>query len=241
MLHFVVSAVLAVSMAVAAGGAAAQHALHDGDIEMAVVDGKIVLEGAEHAESGTGRLIFESDWPNTSVLAGPRFAVDEPGFDSPSGTFAPDTELYFGAWGTLAFWDGDSWESVVPHNEVVNVVKFFDTQTVSTSGITASPGFSGLLGAAGPDGVIHEHLAFVLQNQPLGGSIATGAYRIGLELTSPTLESSGQFYIVFNRGLSAEAFEESVHAMAVPEPETWATLAAGLGLLALVGVRQRRG
>lgn len=220
-----------------AAGVQAQH-IHDGDIEIGAADGKIVLLGAAHAEFGTGRAIYEGEWPNSSLISLKRYAVDEPGFDSEPGTFVAGTEFSLSGWGSLAFWDGDSWENAIPGNATVTVGKFFDTFVFSGSGVVPIEGF--FLGEAGANGEVHEHVNFILQAFPANTEPTAGAYRIGLQISSPTLQASDGFYLVMNRGLSAEAFEESIHAMAVPEPETYALMLAGLGLIGWVA-RRRHG
>lgn len=221
-------AVAAFALASWAAGAQAQH-VHEGDIEIGAADGKIVLLGAAHQEAGTGRAILEGEWPDSSLISLRRYAVDEPGFDSMVGAFVADTEFNLSGWGSLSFWDGDSWESTIPGNATVTVAKFFDTFVFSGSGVTPAEGF--FLGVAGPSGELHEHVNFILQAFPANTEPTHGAYRIGLQLSSPTLDASDPFYLVLNRGMAPEAFEESIHAMAVPEPESYALMLAGLGLL----------
>lgn len=226
----------AAALALVAASAAAQEHLHEGDIELSVVNGKIVTSGGHHTEYGTGYGIFEGDLD--TLLGGPRWRTTDPGFDSEAGTFAPSDMLYFAPVGSLGFWDGDSWES--PGSAVLIVRDSIDgTATYSGTGFTTSDGFDGFISDGGATGSIHQHITFTLQASPLTPGPAVGAYRIALQLTSPSYTSSDPFWIVFNRGLGEEAFEESAHVMSVPEPETYALMALGLGFVAFVARRRR--
>lgn len=226
----------AAALALAALSAGAQEHLHEGDIEVGIVGGQLVTEGALHTEYGTGYGIFEGDLD--TLLAGPRWRTTDPGFDSEPGTFAAADMLYFAPVGTLSFWDGDSWES--PGAAVLVVRDSLDgTVTYSGTGTATSDDFEGFISDGGATGQIHTHLTFTVQNSPLGSQPAVGAYRIAMQLTSPSYASSDPFWLVFNRGLGAEAFEESVHVMSVPEPETYALMALGLGFVTLVARRRR--
>jgi hypothetical protein len=92
-------------------------------------------------------------------------------------------------------------------------------------------------------GDIHEHLDFTIYNSSnvKGGSV--GAYWITLSLfesaansTTP-LASSEAFSIIFNRGLSHEAYESAVSAVPVPAA-FWMFGSAFLGWLSVVRGRK---
>jgi len=231
-------AVLGAMLLCQTGGLRAQEHLHEGDIELEIDAGKLHLHGAAETAYGTGYAIFEGNF--TTLLAGPRWRTTDPGFDSAANTFQPTDEVFFGAWSNLAFWDGDSWEATAPLNERIVIRDSLDeTLTITASGFIASQDFTGFISDGGPTGSIHQHLTFTLQTDPLVNP-SVGAYRIGLVVTSPQYEASDPFFLVFNRGLSSEAFEESVHALAVPEPGTYAMMGLGLGMIGLLA-RRRRG
>lgn len=229
----------AAALVLVSGGAAAQH-LHEGDIEMSIAGGKLTVAGNHESEYGTGRQIFEGSLE--TLLSGPRYRTTDPGFDSEPGTFAPADILYFRGWGSLAFWDGDSWESSVPNGETIVIRDSLDEElVVGTAGLSPSPDFTGAISDGGPTGQIHQHLAFTLQRAVSGlPAPAVGAYRVGLQLFAEGYTDSDEFYLVLNRGLDDEAFEASVMAMAVPEPETYALMAAGLALVTVVARRSKR-
>ncbi len=220
-----------------AGALRAEEHLHEGDIELEIEAGKLHVHGAAETAFGTGYAIFEGSF--TTLLGGPRWRTTDPGFDSMAGTFQPTDMVYFSAWGSLAFWDGDSWESSAPKGEVIVVRDSMDeTVTISTSGTVATPAFTGFIADGGPTGSIHQHLTFFLQTAAPLSQPTIGAYRIGLQIDSPQYESSDPFYLVLNRGLASEAFEESVHALAVPEPSTYAMMGLGLGLIGFLARRR---
>ncbi len=224
------------ALVLAAGSVSAQEHLHDGDIELSIVGGKIMAVGGHESEYGTGYGIFEGSLD--TLLSGPRWRTTDPGFDSDAGTFQATDALSFAPIGALSFWDGAAWGA--PGAAVLAVRDSLDeVVTYSGTGTSATSGFTGFIADGGPTGSIHQHVTFTLQTAPLGAQPAVGAYRIAMQLTSPSYTSSDPFWVVFNRGLGEEAFEESIHAMAVPEPETYALMGLGLGLIGFVARRRR--
>lgn len=210
----------------------AANAQHAGDVAVSTVAGKLTLGGAHFEVHGlNGYNIYEADFGD---LNGGPFATDDPGFQTQGGAFVtPNSFVSFTGIGNLQFWNGSSWGSTVS-NETVRIADALNgaTSTWSDSGFVAGP--NSFVGQAGPNGSLHEHLdMFVTPNA------SVGAYLIQLQLTSSTDAASLPFYIAFNRGLGEDAFEASVGALAaVPEPETYALLLAGLTLVGAV-VRRR--
>jgi hypothetical protein len=212
----------------------AAHAQHDhsGDIAVSTVAGKLVV-GGEHFETHglNGYNIYEADFgdfPNP-------FETDDPGFQTQGGAkVSPNSILSFAGIGKLQFWNGSAWGNTVA-NEKVQIKDAFDgaLNTWSDAGFIA--GEYSFVGQAGGNGSLHEHLDMLVTP-----NATAGAYLIQLQLISDTDAASMPFYIAFNRGLGAEAFETSIDALVaapVPEPETYALLLAGL---ALVGAATRR-
>lgn len=199
--------------------------LHEGDILMSVVNGKLKTSGG-HTDT-----IFEGDFRD---YAGGDYKTDDPGYDSEAGTFANGTIINYMALGTLKFWNGSSWSSSgVPADVRVRLDGNFGEETFfGAAGVSGAA--SGLIGQAGAGGNIHEHLDMSVVGT---NKTAVGAYMISLKLssTSTALQSSDPYHIVLNSGLDPEAFEAAV--MAVPEPSTYAMLLLGL---AAVGYSARR-
>ena len=227
-------------LAVWGQSASAQH-LHSGDIELEVSFGALGVAGYHELEYGTGIPIFEGDL--NTLLSGPRWRATNPGFDSEIGTFQVTDIVNVRpvAAGTgLDFWNGSSWQDLMPRSETLELRDTLDeTVTFDGVGFTQSAFFEGALWPE-PDGAIHQHFTFTLADSPVGvPGPTTGAYRILLQASSSSYAPSSPFYIVFNRGLGEEQFEEAIHAMAVPEPGTYAMLGLGLGVIALVARRRK--
>lgn len=206
--------------------------LHDGDIEISVVGSRLTLSGndAWHAD---GLAVFEG---NLGDLGGGPYATDDPGYDSEVGTFSVGAIINYAALGSLGYWNGTQWQASVPGSEYARLTGNFGEDTRwSVTGATGD--LVGLVGQAGADGKIHEHLDMGVARVG-GGAPAVGAYLIKLQLTSDGYLSSQPYYIALNRGLSDEDFEAAVTALSpVPEAQSVLMLAAGLGLL---GMRLRR-
>lgn len=211
--------------------------LHDGDVILAVnPSNQIVIESASLFHGVNGYAIFEGDFGD---LAGGPFRTDDPGFDTEPGSFANGTLVNYQALGSLQFWNGSLWSSTVPGGEYVRLDGNLGEEVRwTTSGLLGDT--SGLIGQAGPTGQIHEHLDIRVARE-LGGAPAVGAYLIQLQINAQGYQSSDPFYMVFNRGLSASAFEASVDALVtpVPEPGTWALLLAGLAVVGVAAQRRR--
>lgn len=232
----------AAAMAAALGlaNAAAAQELHEGDIEISIVGGKLTLAGGHEDLSTDGYRIFEGEM-GTFLSGGgnPRYKGDEPGFDTEIGTFVTGTSVYYTGWSSLSFWNGSQWTSTVPNGEVLTVENEAEEVTTFSTG-AIDPAGASLLGTieALDDGKLHEHLDFVVDAS--GATMpAIGAYRIGMYLTSNNYAQSDNFYLVLNRGMEEEAFEGAIQAMAVPEPGTWAMMGLGLAGLGLVARRRR--
>jgi hypothetical protein len=210
----------------------AQAQLHEGDVEMSIVSGKIVVDGHSTTQFGTGFKIFEGDFGD---ISGGPFRTDDPGYDSAPGTFLPGTFITYNTVGSLWFWNGGAWGLAgaerVRLDGNLGEESFF-------SGTGTSGALTGLVGVAGNSGVIHEHLDMVISRVG-GGLPAIGSYMFQLYLTGTNLTASDTFLMVLNRGLSEQSFEQSVQALAVPEPGTWLMWLAGVGLVGAIAARRR--
>jgi hypothetical protein len=231
----------AAGVALALAGTAAAQEVHEGDIEITIVGNKLTLSGGHEDLSLDGYRIFEGELGTFLSSGGnPRYKGDEPGFDTENGTFVTGTNIYFSGWSNLAYWNGSAWTGTVPTGEAFTVENELE-ETLTFLPSAFDPTGPLLLGAidAVDNGKLHEHVDFVVD---AAGNVlpATGAYRIGLFLSSNNYAASDYFYLVMNRGLDEAAFEGAIQAMAVPEPGTWATMGLGLFLLGLAGARRRR-
>ena len=206
--------------------------LHAGDVELEIASGKLVAHGAAQTQFGTGYAIFESDFGD---FANGPYKTDDPGYDSQVGTFTSGAIINYQALGNLSFWNGTSWANSVANGEILLLDGNLGEETTWTvSGVTGAT--SGLVGQAGTDGKIHEHLDMSIK-APTATLPTVGAYFVTLQLTSTNYASSDPYLIVFNNGLGEAAFENAIQALAVPEADTYAMLLAGLGLM---GFKLRR-
>lgn len=220
------SLMLGMSMAYAADD------LHAGDIEIEVETGKVHVHGAAEIQAGTGYAIFEGDFGD--AVKGP-YGTRNPGFDSHEGTFAAGALVYYKAIGNLWYWNGATWSNTVSNGEKILLEgNLGEESTFTTGGISGDT--TGLVGEADGSGVVHEHVDYKITSS--SGLPTAGAYFITLSLTSASYSESDPFIIVFNNGLEDADFEASVAALtAIPEPESYALMLAGL---AFIGMRRRQ-
>ena len=228
---WIASAVAALGLGLTPLPAAAQH-VHEGDIEIEIEDGQLHSHGAAETQAMTGYGIFEADFGD---LGGGPFSTDDPGFDSASGTFAALDIVNYMAIGNLWQCSGSSWMAAAGAESITLEGNLGEETSWTGSGVTGN--LSGLVGQAGVDGKIHEHLDWSISSTL--GLPADGAYYVTLQLVSDAYTSSDPFIMVFNNGLAEADFENSVMALAVPEPETYAMMLAGLGLIGTVARRRR--
>ena len=148
--------------------------------------------------------------------------------------------MQYRALGALQFWNGSAWSASVPSAEYVQIEGNLGEQTQWTTGGVQGDA-TGLIGEAGSIGKVHEHLELrVLRD--VAGAPTAGAYLVQLQVLANGYTDSNPFYLVFNRGLEESAFESAVQALTspVPEPGSWALMAAGLTVIGSV-VRRRQG
>ena len=222
-------------LAIATALPLAAHAqLHEGDVTITVQAGQIAVSGADHFHNVNGLPIFEGDLGD---LAGGPYKTDDPGYDSPVGTFAVNAIVNYRALGSLSFWDGTSWTNAVPSGVALQL-DGNGGETTQWTGSGVSGDVLGLIGQAGSDGKVHEHIDLSVTG---ANRTVAGAYLIQLQLVSDGLADSSPFYMAFNRGLSAPSFHQALDAItAVPEPSQAWLLAGGQAAVGGLMARRRK-
>ena len=234
------------ALAVASISGLAVPAWAHSDMHVSVLGGVIDVAGDELLIDGlTGYRMFEGDFGD---LEGGPFKTDDPGFLADPGNFAPGVILGYRAQGTLQYWDGSSWGSVAGQERVQMADAFEEVSIFAASGTSGK--LIGLIDQVGGDGVLHAHLDYSIENSGGVGDPAMGAYAIQLSLLAldqdfNPLASYGEsqpFFLIFNRGLSAQAFENALDARitAVPVPASGPLLGAALAA-AFAAIRRRSG
>lgn len=235
--------ILAVLAVASASGLAVPAWAHS-DMHVSVAGGTIYVTGDELlVDSQTGYRIFEGDFGD---LEGGPFKTDDPGFLADPGNFTSGTILGYRALGTLQYWNGTGWGSVAGQEQVHLADAFEEVSIFAASGTSGK--LVGLIDQVGGDGVLHAHLDYSIGNSGGLGDPAMGAYAIQLSLLAldqdfnllSTYGESQPFFLIFNRGLSAEAFESALDARvaAVPLPASGPLL--GAALAAAFGAIRRR-
>ncbi len=172
----------ALILVAAAAPATAQHA---GDIILTTPGGVLTTNRQDAPGVFTPQRVFAGEFG----LSVPNL-TDEPGFDSPPGTFAPTDSLGFIIRRALRVWDGSDFDAV-PAEKLE--ISFGPLGPVPTPAHDAP--VTGFSIRAQSNGQWHRHLDFEL-SAPAGA----GVYLLELELFhSHGLANTAPFWIVFNQ------------------------------------------
>ena len=174
--------------ALAAGQAAAQH---DGDILLLVDQGQIIT----NSFAGGGAT------PQCSFLSefGTGDQTNDPGFDSPAGTFPTGTDLGFTITHALRVWQDGTFDTI-PEERVE--ISWGPLGPVSTPpDDTPVEGFT--LGVSS-EGEFHYHYKFALR-----GPNAPGVYLLTMTMwsTSGDIDESEPIYLLLNNDLDQGTLE----------------------------------
>ncbi|MEM7541158.1 MAG: hypothetical protein AAF384_06165 [Pseudomonadota bacterium] len=164
-------------------------------------------------DTATGRFLFLGDFGDLS--GGPQ-GTDDPGYQAQSGTFQALSIFNYRGVGQLEFWDGASWVTSVPDQEqIIYTDALSSTTTWSTSGVTTP---EGAIDQISPDGSIHSHLDFTIDNN--GSAPAAGAYLVDIEFFAtsgvggPVVHtSSAPVRVALNYQLSQTDFDAAIDAL----------------------------
>ena len=174
---------------------AAVAQVHEGDI---VITGERGVIETGFADAGTpvyGRRVFDTAFgklPNWT---------NDPGFDSPTGAFAPGTRLGFDVLGPVLSWDGSAFADVAESRILIS--KGPVSLETPTDGM--APGF--VFGVASTTGKFHHHMSFELL-----APASDGVYLLELTLwdDAAVVADSEPFYIVFGQNASAGDLADAV-------------------------------
>jgi len=220
-----------------------------------------------HAQ--TGALIFPTWFSDRTRQGAATTSTDNPGFQSFAGSFLHLEEIQFRALGSLSGWTpvGSGWSAAAaaasvrlsggmpdeialdrffnPTPEVIAAYEFYEGGTrfsgTGITGPTVAP-----IGLASASGGFHDHWDWFLE----GAARATpGAYLVEVQIISSVLVGgsakyvdSDPFHVLFNNRLTNEQFNTALLSLTtpVPEPDTWALMLGGVGLLAFAARRSRK-
>ncbi|MDO9160932.1 MAG: hypothetical protein Q8N35_08290 [Methylococcaceae bacterium] len=186
-------------------------------------------------DGATGKQIFLSDFRDFS---GGLYATPNPGFQSIQNALSPNEVVSYRALGVLEYWDPaiSAWiapatgtrvrlfggleaSSVIINNASQCGGALFcfsgngtgvEGSTIFTgNGIQGSPVL--LVDAANSQGSLHTHMNFFLENQQGQQGGPVGAYLVEMEVFSNLHPvPSESFYVLFNAGLSANAYTNAL-------------------------------
>lgn len=240
---------VAIALAFSVSQTYAQHS----DVIFDIDAGQIVLEGEphDHEEEGhaeeeehagpvltqNGKFLYETDFGD---FGGGPYLTDDPGFASheETGVLNSGEVIGFSGVGSLQYWDGFNWSTTT--DDVVSVLDIMgETTDFTSSGV--NHGSSTFIDAADSSGGFHAHVDFSINSDADIGAYLIEMMLLGLDSTgaSTVYASSETFYIAFNNGLTEQAYEASVDALAaVPVPA--AAWLFGSALIGLAGIGRKK-
>lgn len=197
------------------------------DIWLAHAEGRLTIGAVneEGTETTAGVRVFGAELGEAGI---PNFA-DEPGMQSPDGTFLLGARVQLNILRAVRSWNGVDFSSV---SDSTITLDFGPATMVSPTTDVFTSGFSLV---ADEEGGIHDHPSFTLNSPGL-----SGIYLLEMSISAPDGEYSDSlpFWIVFNNGLAEADHElaiEWVEQNLVPAPAVLPLMTAGL-----FGVRRRR-
>ena len=182
-----------ITSAMAASTALGQ--VHEGDIAITGASGTIKTGAIIAGDPVFGQRVFDTAFgklPNWT---------NDPGFDSPTGAFAPRASLGFDVLGPVLAWGGSAFADVADARILISK----GPVSITTPLTGAQPGF--VFGVASTTGKFHHHLAFELL-----APASDGVYLLELMLWDDVsvVGDSEPFFIVFGQNASADDLADAV-------------------------------
>ena len=176
----------------------AQHEGHAGDVFVGLESDHIVTGLIDEEDVEMEIHVFASEMGEAGV---PGYS-DEPGWEAYPGTFNPDSRVGWNAMAGLGRWNGDGFDTGID-----------ETLTISFGTLAFEIGADPVAGfdlAVQPDGGLHRHVGFYLDNATQAPAV--GVYLVELELysTDSAVEASEPIWIVFNNEASEEDHEAAI-------------------------------
>lgn len=247
-----VSALVFVSILFAASAARAQH----DDVVPYEFAGKVVTGGHDDVlvTDNVVQHVFGYDFGEDPM--DPYF-VNDPGFNNGGfaigvypndGLLPANFTLGFNVLTNLQYWDGTGGVLFAAAPAGVELGLNRGSNTVLVSG-TGTSGTAPSISSTGAGGRVHEHINSLLNSSdginPDPPNAPDGIYLVGLELKLPGsgLLNSDPIYFVYNNALDEEIHDAAidwVQATLVPEPSSWAMMAAALAVLIPAAWRRGR-
>ncbi|MEQ1638021.1 MAG: hypothetical protein ABL903_15160 [Methylococcales bacterium] len=210
-----------------------------------LTNGLNLPQGSLPIEASSGKAIFLADFQD---LPGGAFKTKNPGFQAIQNALSPNEAISYRALGVLKYWpaNASAWEAAPANTQITlfggldlnsgifnnpeqcngQLICFSgDTQGTGKSTVFMGSGIQGapelLIDVANNQGALHTHLSFFLENAQgqLGGP--EGAYLLEMQVFSRLRSTpSTPFLVLFNAGLSSEAFTVALSALvkSVDEP-----------------------
>lgn len=175
------------------------------DVDLTVVNNRVVVENNADIDSATGYKIVEAEFHDGDTF------TENPGFLALDGVFNPQEPVWYSAVGKLHHFDGSKWVS----NFTEELYLYGDdSETIFNSQNVFSGDTHGLIDYADSEGGLHTHLEFEVADSMGDGVVDKGIYMAAIRVYGDDHLSSKPFYIAFNFGLSEAAFEAAIEALA---------------------------